>query len=96
MSMQFGIEAHGHARHAPEQEPAKYLVLIDSGEGKLARLYLANHKEVAEFDAGAEEVTGMTRSLMPVIGAEGPEWDQALSAHSAQERRSAEVYTLDV
>lgn len=96
MGMQYGIEARGHAAHVPEQEPARYLVLIDSSDGKLARLYLANHREVAEFDAGAEEVTSMTRSLMPTIGAEGAEWDQALGGHSADERRSAEVYTLDV
>lgn len=97
MSMNYGIPAQQrHHEHTPEQAPARYLVLIDSGEGRLARLYLEDRREVAEFDAGAEEVSSMIRSVQPTGNAEGEEWNRALSAHSAVERREAQVYTLAV
>lgn len=96
MSIQYGIEAASRPHHGHSQEPARYLLLIDSADGRLARLYLADRREVAEFDAGAEEVSSMIDSLLPERGAEGAEWDRALAAHTAEQRRQAEVYTLSV
>jgi hypothetical protein len=96
MSHGFGIEkpsAHQQSTHRP---PARYLVLIDAGGSTVARLFLASREEVAEFDAGTEEVASMTQGLASEQGAGGPEWDRALSSHSAEERAGAEVFTLAV
>lgn len=96
MNQGFGIEVpHEHSK-IPQRRPARYLVLIDEGGSGLARLFLDNREQVAEFDAGAEEVALMTRGLVPVHGAQGAEWDRALKGHSAAERRAAAVYTLDI
>jgi hypothetical protein len=101
MSQDYGISASSPRRHAGEgapdlQPPARYLVVIDNGGSMVARLLLESRKQVAEFDAGSEEVAVMTRGLQPAHGAAGPEWDEALHGHSAEERRGARVYTLDV
>jgi hypothetical protein len=92
----FGIEAPGPHETAEHRAPARYLVIIDAGGPTVVRLFLADRRPVAEFDAGAEEVALMTQGLVPVAGAVGPEWDRALEGHSASERAAAEVYTLDV
>jgi len=78
------------------QPPAKYLVLIDSAGAMTARLFDAKRAPVAEFDASSEEVAVMTAGLQPTKGASGAGWAQALAGHNEQERREAEVYTLDV
>lgn len=78
------------------QTPARYLVVIDASGGMVARLFDAQHIQVAEFDASSEEVAVMATGLQPVRGALGPEWARALSGHSEGERRQAEVYTLDI
>ena len=78
------------------QPPAKYLVLIDSSGAMTARLFDAKRAPVAEFDASSEEVAVMTAGLTPVKGATGTAWALALAGHNEQERREAEVYTLDV
>ena len=78
------------------QEPARYLVLIESDGAMLARLFDAAHRQLAEFDAASEEVVVMTRGLVPQRGAAGPEWMRALSGHNEGERAAARVYTLDV
>ena len=78
------------------QPPAKYLVLIDAADARIARLFDASHRQVVEFDASSEEVAVMTRGLTPARGAAGTEWGTALQGHSAAERAGAEVYTLDV
>ena len=96
MSQDFGSEsprAHSQTSH---RKPARYLVVIDSGGVPLARLFLDTLQQVAEFDAGTEEVTQMTAGLVPAKGADGPQWDRALEGHSAAERRAADVYTLAV
>ena len=59
-------------------------------------LFLESREQVAEFDAGTEEVVSMTQGLQPAKGAAGPEWDRALDGHSAAERADADVFTLDV
>ena len=96
MSQRFGSEAPRAHAHTEQQEPARYLVVIEANGSAVARLFLATREQVAEFDASTEEVTLMTRGLVPAIGAAGPEWDQALAGHSAAERQSARVFTLDV
>ena len=99
MSDGFGMESP--SRHtqqgSPRQKPARYLVLIDAGGGgTLARLFLENHEQIAEFDASTEETASMTSGLTPTRAASGPEWDRALAGHSAADRASAEVYELSV
>lgn len=96
MNHGFGIEAPGEHTHAPHRQPPRYLVVIDAAGSSVARLFLDTREQVAEIDAGAEEVALMTRGLEPARGAQGPEWDRALQGHSAAERGAADVYTLDV
>lgn len=78
------------------QPPARYLVIIDASGAMTARLFDARHQPVAEFDASSEEVAVMTAGLTPARGATGAAWNRALAGHNEQERREAEVYTLDV
>ena len=96
MSQSFGIESPGEHAHTPHRRPARYLVVIESAGAMIARLFADTREQVAEFDASTEEVAQMTRGLMPVAGALGPEWDRALDGHNAGERAAAEVYALDV
>ena len=92
----YGIASHGETVHTPHRKPTRYLVIIDSGGSAVARLFLDTREQVAEFDAAIEEVALMTRGLAPVRSAHLPEWDHALAGHSSDERRAAEVYTLDL
>ena len=96
MSQGFGNEsprAHAQTAHRP---PARFLVLIDAGGSTVARLFLDTREQVAEFDAGTEEVAQMTAGLAPTQDAAGPEWDRALEGHSLAERLAAGVFRLDV
>ena len=96
MSQTFGMESPG--KHSPEshRQPARYLVVIDSGGSMVARLFLETRELVAEFDAAVEEVSSMTNGLVPEVGALSSEWDTALLGHSTAERAGAMVYTLSV
>jgi len=101
MSQQYGIQVPGKARaadgdHAPEQPPARYLVLIDNAAtgARIARLFLASREEVAEFDAAAPEVLSMTDGLSATHSAMQHAWDEALGGHSPLERAAAEIYEL--
>jgi hypothetical protein len=96
MSQGFGGESPRAHTQTSHRKPARYLVVIDAGGFVVARLFLDTRELVAEFDAGTEEAAQMTAGLVPIKGADGPEWDRALEGHSAAERRAAEVYTLDV
>jgi len=96
MAQVFGNEIPRRHTEAALREGTRYLVVIESGGSAIARLFARSREQVAEFDASTEEVTVMTRGLVPAIGAEGPEWDRALAGHSASERGMARVYTLDV
>ncbi len=78
------------------QEPAKYLVLIESSGASTALLFTATRVQVAEFDASSEEVAVMTKGLVAGGGAASTEWNDALAGSSMQERKAAQVYTLDV
>lgn len=76
--------------------PARYLVLIDASGAMTARLFDAERRALGDFDASSEEVAVMTKGLVGSNGADGAVWDKALAGHNAAERRSAEVFTLDV
>ena len=96
MSDSLGDEAKG--RYAPHvyKKVARYLVVIDAAGQVVARLFDDQRRPLAEFDASSEEVALMTKGLDPAKGAAGPEWNGGLDGHNADERRAAEVYTLDV
>lgn len=96
MSQTFGGEAPRRHRQTPHRAPTRYLLLIDAGGTRVARLFLHNFEQTAEFDAGAEEVALMTRGLVPEPGALGSEWERVLEGHSAEERAAAAVYRLDL
>lgn len=96
MGQGFGIERPPPHAAGPRRPAARYLVLIESAGSGLALLFTDTRELAADFDAGSEEVSSMVHGRQPTIGAIGPEWDRALGGHSAEERASAEVYTLDV
>ena len=96
MTQTFGMEAPPAPNNQPHRQPARYLVLIDSGGSMVARMFLASRELVAEFDAAVEEVSAMTNGLVPEIGALSSEWDRALQGHTAIERTQAMVYTLAI
>ena len=96
MNNGFGMASPAAHSRTPLQQPVRYLVVIDSAGACIARLFLATHEQVGEFDAATEEIAQMTSGLMPAHSALDPEWDKALAGHIAVERAAAEVYTLDV
>lgn len=96
MSQTYGIESPREHAATAHRKPARYLIVIDAGGAMVARLFLNTRELVAEFDAAVEEVALMTKGLVPGVGALGSEWDRALQGHSAIERVSALVYTLDI
>lgn len=96
MNQGFGGESPRRHQQTELRQAARYLVLIDSGGLAVARLFQADRKQVAEFDASTEDTASMTSGLAAVKGAAGAEWDRALGGHSAVERAAAEVYTLSV
>lgn len=96
MSQGYGNESPRAHAHTAYRKPARYLVLIESGGSVVARLFLDTREQVAEFDAGTEEVAQMTSGLVPTLGATGAEWDRPLEGHSSTERQAAEVFVLDV
>ena len=96
MSQGFGQEMPSRHAQQAHRKVSRYLVIIDSGAGPVAKLFLDSREPSGEFDAGTEEVAVMTRNATASTGASGAEWDQALSGHSAQERAAATVYLLDI
>ena len=96
MSQDFGRESPNPHLQTEHRPPSRFLVVIHAGGVGVARLFVGNREQVAEFDAGTEEAAQMIAGLVPTNGADGPEWDRALQGHSLAERRAAEVYTLDV
>ena len=85
-------------RHAQQQhrQISRYLVVIPSTDGAIARLFIADYTQVAEFNAGTEEVMELIQTAASSRGASGAEWDKALAGHTAAERAGATVYVLDV
>ena len=96
MGQGFGIESHPAHRNGAHRPPARYLIVIESGGTAVARLFDASRTQVAEFDAGTEEVAVMARGLAPQTGASSADWDLALAGHSPGERALADIYTLDL
>jgi hypothetical protein len=78
------------------QQPAKYLVVIDAAGEMVARMFDAQRRLLAEFDASSSEVAVMTQGLQPARDAADAVWNDALRGHNRQEREQAEVFTLDV
>lgn len=78
-----------------DSKPAHYLVLIEAGDGIVARLFDAERRQLLEFDASSWEVADMTAGRVPVQGADHGEWGSALEGHSDAQLRAARVYTLD-
>lgn len=76
-------------------KPARYLVLIDAGEGLLARLFDAERMPLGEFDASSFEVAEMTSRRVPTTGIDVAAWGPLFDGHSAGQRAAARVYTLD-
>jgi hypothetical protein len=96
MGYGFGNElprAHGNTSPRPR---SRYLVVIGSGGFTVARLFLESREQVAEFDAGTEEVAQMIMHLHADNTAGDPQWDRALAGHSAAERAEARVYVLGI
>jgi len=61
----FGIESPGEHTHTPHRKPTRYVVVIDSAGSTIARLFLDSYEQVAEVDAGTEEIALMTHGLQP-------------------------------
>ena len=76
-------------------KPARYVVLIEAGDGMVARLFDADRAHLIDFDASSWEVADMTAGLLPAEGADHGEWGNALEGHSDAQLRAARVYTLD-
>ena len=76
-------------------KPARYLVLIEAGDGMVARLFDSERSHVIDFDASSWEVAEMTAGRVPVEGADHGEWGGVLEGHSDAQLRSARVYTLE-
>lgn len=96
MSQGFGHELPPRHNQQQHRQVSRYLIVISSGAGPVAKLFLESREQSGEFDASTEEVAVMTRSASSSTGASGAEWDKALAGHSAEERAAATVYRLDV
>jgi hypothetical protein len=96
MNHGFGHEVPPRHAQQSHRQVSRYLVVIPTTDGAVARLFLADRTQVAEFDAGTEEVAQLTRGAPAITGASGAEWDRALAGHTAAERAGATVYELDV
>lgn len=78
-----------------DSKPARYMVLIEAGDGMVARLFDAGRRQLLEIDASSWEVADMTAGRMPTQGADPGEWGSALEGHSDAQLRAARIYTLD-
>lgn len=94
MAQVFGMPMPAAPSATAHRPPVCYVVVIEAGGSMVAGLYLANRERVNALDAASSELANTTAGLMPTQGACGPEWDDALQGHSAQERAEARVYTL--
>lgn len=92
----FGHEVPPRHAQQSHRQVSRYLIVIPTTDGAIARLFLADRTQVGEFDAGTEEVAQLTSGATGTAGAGGAEWDRALAGHTAAERAGATVYELDV
>ena len=79
----------------PAHKPARYLVLIEAGDGMVARLFDADRVHLIDFDASSWEVAEMTAGRVPAEGAGHGDWGSALEGHSEAQLRAARIYALD-
>ena len=96
MSEGFGREVPPPHAQQTHRQVTRYLIVLNAAQGAVARLFLADRTQVAEFDAGTEEVAEMIKTASASKGASGAEWDKALAGHTAAERQAATVYELPV
>ena len=96
MNQGFGREVPAHHIQPTHREVTKYLVIIPTPEGTVAKLFLGNREQVAELDANTEEVATMIKGLAPSFDATSKEWDRPFSSHSDRERAAASVYVLKI
>ena len=76
--------------------PVKFLILIDAGDARVARLFNATRGHVIDMDASTEDVLATIQGVGCSLTGAAPEWDDALAGHSADERAQAQVFTLPV
>ena len=74
--------------------PVKYLILIEAGDGMVARLFDANRVHLSDIDASSEEVAAMTTGLEPTHAGTEEVWSRALVGHNAEQRAAAQVFAL--
>lgn len=77
-------------------KPVRFLVLIEAGDGMVARFFDADHVHMSDIDASSEEVAVMTRGLTPEHIGDDATWQRVLSSHNPEERAAAQVYTLEL
>jgi hypothetical protein len=77
-------------------KPVRFLVLIEAAGAPVARLFDSDRTHILDIDATSEEVVDMTGGNTPQLGATDSLWDTMLSAHTREERRTAQVFTLDI
>jgi hypothetical protein len=78
------------------QKPVKYLVLIEAAGAPTARLFDAEQAHILDIDATSEEVADMTSGHTPAHDGAESRWDKPLQGHTSQERRAAQIFTLDI
>ena len=79
-----------------QSKPVKFLVLIDAGDGMVARFFDEHKVHMSDIDASSEEVGVMTKGLTPAPIGTDTAWQHALSSHNAEERAAAQIYTLEL
>jgi hypothetical protein len=77
-------------------KPVKYLVLIEAAGIPVARLFDADKAHILDIDATSEEVVDMTGGHTPERSGADSRWDILLGGHTSQERREAQIFTLEI
>jgi hypothetical protein len=77
-------------------KPVKYLVLIEAAGAPVARLFDGDNAHILDIDATSEEVVDMTGGHVPEHTGADARWDSLLGGHTAQERRDAQIFTLEI
>ncbi|CAN5571669.1 hypothetical protein BH09PSE5_BH09PSE5_16720 [soil metagenome] len=77
-------------------KPVKYLVLIDAAGAPVARMFDADMVHILDIDATSEEVVDMTGGHVPAYNAAESQWESMLAGHTLEERKSAQIFTLDI
>lgn len=94
MSQEFGISVPHQRTSLPQRQAVKYLMVMDIGGTKVARLFLESLELVNEFDAAVNEVVELIAGRLASSVDKDPLWANALRGLSADEQASAMVYTL--